>query len=73
MNARTNDLLNKLERMANHGAYYGEACAEVLRTFILSPTERALIERFRDATHRGTDHQALADFVRETWRNERPD
>jgi hypothetical protein len=71
MNSKTNELLNKLDDMAMGRAYHGDACAEILRTFILTPDERALIERFRDATHTGTDHIALQDFVIETRRNER--
>jgi hypothetical protein len=74
MNARTNDLLNKLDQIARGGAPYDSATLqEVLRTFVLSPDERALIERFLFATHTGRDHEALAEFVRETRRNERPD
>ena len=71
MNHKINDLLNKLDRMATGGAYYGEACAEVLRTFILTPDERALIERFRDGTQRGTDHVKLQTFVVEARREGR--
>jgi hypothetical protein len=71
MNARTNDLLNKLDTIARGGKYDAETLREALRVLVLTPDERALMERFLFATHTGRDHETLSDFVRETWRNER--
>ncbi|MGF6996737.1 hypothetical protein [Paraburkholderia sp. GAS32] len=64
MDAETRDILNKLDAMATGQFYFGAAVVKALEKFTgITSEERAMLIRFRDGTHRGTDHVELQQFA----------